>query len=247
MIRGLRVVWAMCWHFIITTFSRQKYRLDNKTIDNEETRGQYRAEIYKMTQELCRRMLKAAGTEVVATGIENLPKSGPVVYISNHKSLFDGPVLATLIDDPLVFIGKDEVKKIPIINSWFAGIGGIYIVREDIKQSLEAILKGVDELNKGYSIVIFPEGTRGKNIGLEPFKSGSFKLPIKAKVPIVPIAIQNTPMVYEANGHKIKKAKVYVNIGKVIETTNLTKEETKHLHKQVEDCIRDLLSDITHT
>lgn len=246
MIRGLRVVWTMCWHFIITTFRRQKYRIDNKIIDNEETRRKYRAEIYKMTQELCRRMLKVAGTEVIAKGIENLPKNGPVVYIANHKSLFDGPVLASLIDDPLVFIGKDEVKKIPIFNEWFAGIDGIYIVRDDIKQSLEAILKGVEELKKGYSIVIFPEGTRGKNVGLDTFKSGSFKLPTKAKVPIVPIAIQNTPMIYEANRHKIKKAKVYVNIGKVIETKDLTKEEEKHLHKKVEDYIRDLLLDITY-
>lgn len=244
MLRGIWVLWAMGFHFVTNTFNRKRYRVDNKELDRA-TKQAYRAKIYAMMRELSRRMIRAAGAELVIKGKENLPEHGPVVYMANHKGLFDSPVMATLVEkDTLIFIGKDETKKMPVIGPWFDAMGCIYIVRDDMKQSLKAILDGIDELKQGQSVVIFPEGTRQKGPEMGSFKAGSFKLATKANVPIVPIAIQNSYKVLEEKG-KIQKTTIYVNVGKPIDVASLSAEEKKRLPQDVEDTVRALLEEIT--
>lgn len=244
MLRGIWVLWTMAFHFITYTFARQKYRVDNKELDRQ-TKQAYRAKVYEMMRELSRRMIRAAGTELVIKGKENLPEKGPVVYMATHKGLFDSPIMAVLVEkDPLIFIGKDETKKMPIIGKWFDATGSIYLVRDDMKQSLQAILQGIDELKQGQSVVIFPEGSRMKGPEMGTFKAGSFKLATKANVPIVPIAIQNSHKILEEKGW-IQKTTVYVNIGKPIDVQSLTPEEKKKLPQQVEGIVRELLREVT--
>lgn len=243
MLRGIAVLWVMAWHYIVNTPKRKKYSVENKTLDSD-TKKVYRKEIYKLMQKLCKGMIKAAGTTVEVRGKENLPKEGPVVYIVNHVGLYDSPVVAALIDDPLVFIGKAETKKMPIIGRWFDAMGCIYIHRDDMKQSLQAILEGIKELKEGQSIIIFPEGTRSKGSEMAEFKAGSFKLATKANVPIVPIAIKNTHKVLEEKG-RIEKATVYVNVGEMIDVAALSAEEKKELPKRVESKVRELLKEMT--
>lgn len=245
MFRGACVLWVMAWHYVINFSNRKKYRVDNKELDLK-TKKEYRGKIYYYLQDLSRKMIKAAGTTVEVKGEENLPTEGPVVYMMTHKGLYDAPVFATIVDDPCIFIGKEEMKKFPIMGDWFSATGSIFLARDDMKQSLQAILKGIDELKHGQSVGIFPEGTRSKGDEMGEFKAGSFKLPIKANVPIVPIAIQNTHKVLEMSGQAgIGKATVYVNIGKLIDVPNLTKEQIKSLPKDVEDYTRELLKEIS--
>lgn len=245
MFRGAWVLWEIFWHYIINSGTRKKYRVDNKELDLE-TKKEYRKIIYRCMQELSRRMIKAAGTTVEVKGRENLPQNGPVVYIVTHKGLYDTPVFATIVDDPCIFIGKEEVAKMPAMGDWFSATGSIYLARDDMKQSLQAILQGIDELKNGQSLVIFPEGTRSKGEEMGSFKAGSFKLATKARVPIIPIAIQNTQKVLEMSGKVgIAKTTVYVNIGKMIDIPHLSKEEIRSLPTDVEDYTRQLLEEIT--
>lgn len=243
MIRGIGVLWAMFFHYVTNAGKRKKYSVQGKDYD-VATKKAYRAQIYLVMQDLCRRMLKAAGTTVEVKGKENLPKEGPVVYMVTHKGLYDSPVIASIIDDPVIFIGKEEMKKMPIISKWFDAMDCIYLARDDMKKSLEAILMGIKELKEGQSIIIFPEGTRSKGEEMGEFKAGSFKLATKAKVAIVPIAIQNTHKVLEEKG-SIQKVTVYVNIGKPVETAGLSALEQKELPKKVEAQVRALLAEIT--
>ena len=226
MIRGMRVLWSIGFHYVINVFKRQKYRVDNKELDLA-TKREYRFHIYRAMQDLSRRMVKAAGATI------------------EIKGLFDSPVMAILIEnEPVIFIGKEETKKMPVFGKWFEAMGCIYLARDDMKQSLQAILKGIDELKNGQSIVIFPEGTRMKGKEMGNFKAGSFKLATKANVPIVPIAIQNTYKVLEEK-KKIQKTTIYVNVGKPIDVPSLSAEEKKKLPKHVEDIVRELLAEIT--
>lgn len=242
--RSIAVMWAMFWHYVKNTSKRHRYSVQGRDLDLETKRA-YRKEIYIVMKDLCTRMIRAAKTEVIIVGEENLPKEGPVVYMGTHKGLYDSPLVAYLLDDPVIFIGKEETKKIPIISKWFDAMGCIYLAREDMKKSLEAILKGIEELKQGQSIVIFPEGTRSKSEEMASFKAGSFKLATKANVPIVPIAMQNTHKILEEKG-RIQKATVYINVGKPIDVPNLSKEELKQLPQRVEGEVRQLLADVTH-
>lgn len=244
MFRGLRVLWTMGFHYVVNTRDRRKYRVDNKELDLE-TKKEYRRHIFRIMQDLSQKMMDSAGATMVVKGKENLPKKGPVVYMATHKGLFDSPVMALVVENDFpIFIGKDETKKMPVIGKWFDATGSIYLARDDMKQSLQAILKGIDELKNGQSIVIFPEGSRMKGKEMGTFKAGSFKLATKANVPIVPIAIQNTHKILEEKG-KIQKTTVYVNIGKPVDVASLTPEEKKKLPQTVENTVRRLLAEIT--
>lgn len=243
MFRGIAVLWAMAWHYIINTPGRRKYSVQGKELDTK-TKKEYRAKVFYMAKDLSQRMVKAADATIEVKGRGNLPTEGPVVYMVTHKGLFDCPVMACLLDDPIIFIGKEEMAKMPIINKWFDAMGCIYLVRDDMKKSLQAILEGVQELKNGQSIVIFPEGTRSRSKEMGEFKAGSFKLATKANVPIIPIAIQNTHKILEEKGG-IQKATVYVNVGEMIDVAALSNEEKKQLPTTVENTVRELLSEIT--
>lgn len=243
MLRSIAVVRVMIGHYIKNTSKRHRYSVQGRALDSE-TKKVYRSEIYKLMRDLSRRMIKAAGTTIEIKGKENLPQSGPVVYMCTHKGLYDSPILADLLEEPIIFIGKDETKKMPIIGKWFDAMGCIYLARDDMKKSLEAILEGIKELKEGQSLVIFPEGTRYKGKEMGSFKAGSFKLATKAQVPIVPIAMQNTYKILEEKG-RIQKATVQINIGRPIDVASLSKEQQKNLPKQVEEQVRQLLLEIT--
>lgn len=243
MLRNIWMLWTIGFHFIKNFFKREKYRVDNKNLSIQEKKAN-REKIYRIMQDLSRRMLKAAGTTLEIKGKENLPAEGPVVYMATHKGLFDTPVVAMVIDDPVIFIGKQETKKMPVFGKWFDATGSIYLARDDMRQSLQAILQGIKELQEGQSIVIFPEGKRMKSEGMGQFKAGSFKLATKANVPIVPIAIQNTQKILEEQ-NKLVKTKVVVNIGKMIDVPHLSEEEKKSLPKDVQKYVETLLEEIT--
>ncbi|MDF2878756.1 MAG: 1-acyl-sn-glycerol-3-phosphate acyltransferase [Clostridia bacterium] len=240
MIGSIKVISSMAIHYVKMGKVRKEYFYGNLKHDKKDSRRH----MYKVLQQLCRNMIKAANVTVEVTGQEYLPSEGPVLYVANHKSLFDIVVLVSLIDDPCIFIGKKEVSKMPLIGKWFDALGCIYIDREDIRQSLQAIMAGIGELKGGQSVVIFPEGTRTSDKGIKDFKEGSFKLASKTRVPIVPIALQDTYKIFEEK-RRVRKAKVYVNIGRLIKQEELEEEDKKELPRYVQNKIESLLQQVT--
>ena len=239
MLESTRVVGAMVKMDIVGRKARKEYGYGNEKHDVRTSREK----IYRLMQRLTHDMIKGANMEVNIKGIENLPEKGPVLYIANHSSIFDTVLLVNTIKEPCIFIGKKEVAKLPLINKWFDALGCIYIDREDKRQSLECILKGINELKSGQSIILFPEGTRTMGDEMKSFKEGSFKLATKTGVPIVPIAFRHTDKVFEEH-NRVKKAKVQMNIGPIIETKYLDKEEQQQLPRRAEEAVRGLLQEL---
>lgn len=179
------------------------------------------------------------GSTVTVNGLENLPKEGPVVYISNHQGNFDIPLLMGYIDRPKGFISKIEIKKIPIINKWMELIHCVFMDRSSLKGSAGAIIEGIKILKQGHSLVIFPEGTRSKGDKMGEFKSASFKLATKSGVPIVPITIDGSYHLMEEKG--IRKGHVTLTIHPPIPTKELSKEELTELPDRVHQLIASAL------
>src|SRR5699024_6364720 len=88
--------------------------------------------------------------------------------------------------------------------------------RKDRRQSVQAIREGIRNLKAGYSMVVFPEGTRSRGSKLNTFKAGSLKLATRAKVKIVPITIHGTSQMLEEKNGKVKPSKVTLTIEKPI-------------------------------
>lgn len=192
--------------------------------------------VYKVTSIWAKSQVAMSGAKIKGSGEENLP-IGSVLFISNHQSNFDIPIFMSYINRPKAFIAKIETTKMPIVASWMRLMKCVFMDRKDIRQSVEAINTGAEFLKKGYSMVIFPEGTRSKTGGMGEFKAGSFKLALKSGVPIVPVAIKGSFDIMGKGSLLIKPALVEIEILKPVEVSKLSKEEQKNLHITVQEAI----------
>lgn len=186
--------------------------------------------------------MKDSGANVNVYGIENLPKEGSMLFMSNHQSNFDILLLLAYIPVSKGFVAKSELEKFPFVNSWMKRIHCLFMDRKDIKQSAQIIVEGIKQLKSGINMVIFPEGTRSKTGRLGEFKAGSFKLATKSKRPLVPVTIDGTRNVMEANNYVIKNKTINLYIHKPIDTTALTKEEIAELPSNVKAIIEKNLT-----
>ena len=130
----------------------------------------------KCTRIWANSLLKVAGVNVNVHGLENLPKDKTVLFVGNHQGNFDIPIYLTSIPNLIGFISKIEVEKIPLVTGWMNAMHCVFMDRLSIRKSGEAIIKGIKNLKAGFSMVIFPEGTRSKGTKMAEFKAGSFKL-----------------------------------------------------------------------
>jgi 1-acyl-sn-glycerol-3-phosphate acyltransferase len=116
------------------------------------------------------------GVKVKLKGIENLPETNNICFVSNHQGLADIPLIVGFIPKKVGFIAKKELGRIPFLNIWMKALGCILINRKDIRQSLKVIEKGASQIDRGHPMVIFPEGTRSRGSQMGNFKAGAFKL-----------------------------------------------------------------------
>lgn len=185
------------------------------------------------------RLMKLAGVKVNVKGRENIPE-GPVLFVSNHQGLYDIPVLLTSLDKPNGFIAKKEAQKIPLVPTWMDYLGCVFIDRENPREAVKALNAACEKIKNGYSIIIFPEGTRSQSDEVGPFKSGALKIAQKTHAPIVPIRIDGTYKIMEANGNWMIPGTVNVTILPAINTGELSRDEMKNLGSEIRQSIIDV-------
>jgi len=176
--------------------------------------------------------IKISGAKLEIKGLDNLPKNQAVLYVGNHRSMFDILILMKLIKTPLIFVGKKSVMKWPVVSWWMRAQKTLFIDRDNLKEGLKVIIEGIELLKNGDSIVIFPEGTRSKTAEMLPFKKGSFKLATKSGVPIIPFAIKGTDDVFENNKFNLKPKTIYLTIGKPVVLSRV-EDTNKENHTQL--------------
>ena len=184
---------------------------------------------------------KTIGIELEIVGVENIPKEA-CLFIGNHTSILDIPIIFCAVDRLVGFVSKKEVLKAPVLGTWLERAHCIPLDRDNPREAIKTINTGVELIKKGYSIAIFPEGTRSKDGKVGEFKKGSLKLATKSKAPIVPVAIDRAYRCFEKD-KKFKPAKIKIEFGKPIRTDNLTKEEEKVLNDTVRDKIIKMLEE----
>ena len=156
-------------------------------------------------------VLRVCGVDVSVSGLSNIPDE-TVIFVCNHQSFFDIPVLLGCLDKPYGLLSKDDIKKIPFINKWMVELNCVFIDRKNPRSAVKSLTKVGDNLEQGYSMIIFPEGTRSKTSEVARFKSGAFKLAVQKNVSVVPIALNGTNQVFENNNHLIKPHHVTLKI-----------------------------------
>ena len=186
-------------------------------------------------------ILFISGVKRTVIGQNNIPKDEAVLYIANHRSYFDVPVAYVSLPTLTGFMAKKEIAKIPFLNTWMRLIQCLFLDREDIKQGLKTILKGIEQIKAGYSVFISPEGTRSHGAEMLPFKEGSFKMAEKTGCAIIPVAISNTDEAFENHFPWIRSTHVVIEFGEPIYPKDLSKEQVKFLGSHVQEIIRKML------
>lgn len=200
----------------------------------------------KVVGNWARRLIRLAGAQVTVEGLENLPE-GPAVYVANHLGYFDIPLmLGYLGNDTKPLVAKKEIKKIPLIRGWMEQLHCVFIDRENPRASVAALGEAADWVSQGYSMVIFPEGTRSKTSELGEFKGGAFKIAQKNKVAVVPCCISGTENLMERNGYWIRPAKIALKVLPAIETEGYAREDWRALPALAEQKVREGLAEMPH-
>ncbi|MBQ9632412.1 MAG: 1-acyl-sn-glycerol-3-phosphate acyltransferase [Lachnospiraceae bacterium] len=176
-----------------------------------------------------------AGMRVKVQGLENIPRDEPVLYIANHRSYFDIVATYPLLPNQTAYVAKKEIDQVPLLKYWMRLLHGLTFDREDPRSGMNMIIAAIDEIKKGYSIFIFPEGTRSRDGKMGEFKAGSFKVATRTNCPIVPVSITGTDEVFEKYMPSIKAADVRIVFGVPFRPSELAPEEKKHIARIVQE------------
>lgn len=185
---------------------------------------------------------KLSGSHVTVKGLENVPTDRPVVYISNHQSIYDIVVTYSRLPGLTGFIAKQSILKVPILGYLMKRLYSLGLDRSNIRDGLKVILTAIDEVKNGISIFIYPEGTRSKDEQVHEFHAGSFKVATKAKAPVIPVAVKGTRNILEYHFPNIKQSDVTLVFGKPIETASMSREELKELPDRVREEIITMMN-----
>lgn len=166
-----------------------------------------------------RSILFVSRTKVAIKGLENIDPERPYIFMPNHSSNFDIPVLLAHLPVQFRWLAKVELFKFPLFGYAMKRAGYISIDRRNRKSAFESLEQAASAIRNGRSVMIFPEGTRSKDNQIHEFKKGGFVLAIKAGVPIVPIIIHGTWQIMAKTGITIRPGNVLLEILPPIDTS----------------------------
>ncbi len=192
------------------------------------------------TVDWSRDILRAAGTPVVAVGLDLIPRDRPVLYAANHTSMFDIWALAATLPGSTRFVAKEELGRIPLVGLAMRRAGHIMIDRFNRARAFAAYEQAAETIRSGISPIVFPEGTRSRTGELQPFKNAPFGLAIAAQVPIVPLYVDGTYRILPKGGLRLHPMPIRIEIGEPIPTAGLTPADRDKLRDRVWTAISGL-------
>ena len=165
---------------------------------------------YAFLRQVDERAIEGGNIHIDVHGAENIPKEKGFMFFPNHQGLFDVLAIIRACPVPFSVVAKKEVGNVPFLKQVFSCMKAFLIDREDIKQSMQVIINVTKEVKAGRNYLIFAEGTRSKN-GNHPqeFKGGSFKAAMKAKCPIVPVALIDSYKAFDTGSAKMLNVQVH--------------------------------------
>jgi 1-acyl-sn-glycerol-3-phosphate acyltransferase len=182
-------------------------------------------------------ILFVCGIEVFVAGLANIDTSKSYIYMSNHRSNFDIPVLLGCLPIQFRWLAKAELFKIPIFGRAMQGAGYVKIDRTNRESAFKSIDEVAAKMKNGVSVMIFPEGTRSQDGDLKPFKKGGFVMAVDTGAPIVPVILRGTRSIMAKGSWRINPGKVTLSIEKPIDTSGSTRDTKDDLIKNVRNVI----------
>jgi len=177
----------------------------------------------------CRGVAAMAGVRIRVHGIEHLPAGQPCIYMANHQSYVDIPAIFAALPVQFRVMAKRSLFFVPFLGWFLWRAGYIPIDRRDARSALTHINRAVKKIREGYSTLVFPEGTRSVDGALLEFKSGGFKLALKAGVPIVPVTVRGACRVLRRGSLVFHPGEIELVIDPPLATENYTNRSLPEL------------------
>lgn len=185
------------------------------------------------------------GIRIEVNGADVVEKNRPYIFMSNHLSFLDGPLLFFVIPLPVRVILKKEIFRIPIIGLGMKLVGFVPVDRKGIKGGKKSIDHAARLMKeKGYSFLIFPEGTRSRTGRLQEFRRGGFFLATTSQSAIIPISVQGTYELMPKGKFFVKKGKIKVTFHPPVSVQGYRKENLPGLIEKVKNEIGSGLAEI---
>ena len=182
-------------------------------------------------------ILFVSGIKVDVEGLANIDPSKSYIYMANHRSNFDIPVLLGCLPVQFRWLAKAELFRIPIFGRAMSGAGYVRIDRSNRESAFRSIDEVAAKMKNGVSVMIFPEGTRSQDGSVKPFKKGGFVMAVDTGAPIVPIILRGTRSIMTKGSWRINPDKVALSIETPIDTSGFTRDTKEDLIKKVRGVI----------
>ncbi|HVH71058.1 MAG TPA: lysophospholipid acyltransferase family protein [Candidatus Dormibacteraeota bacterium] len=178
--------------------------------------------------------VKAAGVRIRVEGRNNIPP-GVCLFVANHTSSVDAPAVVGAIPRRVAILLKESLFKWPIAGQAFRCAHFIPVNRSARESAIASVEQATEEMKKGQSFLIYPEGTRSPDGRLQEFKKGAVVMAIKAGVPIVPMVCSGAHRVMEKKSLVIRPGEIVVKFLDPIDTSQYPFEERDVLNQKVHD------------
>ncbi len=170
-------------------------------------------------------MLRGTGITVRVEGREHLDPGTPCVYMVNHASFIDIWAILAEIPGTIRFVYKKGMDWIPLMGIALRAARHMPIDRHNRSRAFSMYDRAAGMIRRGFSAVVFPEGTRSRDGRLKPFKKGSFVLAISAGAPVIPVFCENTHELMPRGSWSPRRGTVTLRIGAPIPTAGLTYQD----------------------
>jgi 1-acyl-sn-glycerol-3-phosphate acyltransferase len=189
-------------------------------------------------------LLWGSGVKVTVEGLEKISPGESYVFVSNHLSYMDTPVILANIPVQFRFLAKSGLFKIPLLGTHLARAGHIAVPRDDARAAVKTMLTAAQAIReRSISLLIFPEGGRSPDGKLASFKEGAAYIAIRAGVPLVPIALQGTREVLPFGSGKVQSGRVTMRIGDPVPTDQVPLRDRDRITSELRDRIASLLEE----
>lgn len=179
-------------------------------------------------------VLKIGGVRLKVRGLDRLDPNRPYIFMANHQSNIDIPVLVeSLTDYQIRWVAKRELLFIPLFGWALWASKHIIVDRTRPSQAMTSLRKATRMIEGGISVVFFPEGTRSRGGDLRPFKRGGFLLAVKTKTPIVPVTIKGSRDILPRGNWRIRKGEVEVIVSDPLPSDQCRPKNLQSLLNQV--------------
>jgi 1-acyl-sn-glycerol-3-phosphate acyltransferase len=180
---------------------------------------------------------KALGISVEVRGAERADPKTSYIITPNHQSNLDIPALESALPTPYRWVIKKQLLKIPMFGWALGSTGAVSIDRSDKAKAVQTLREGASKLRDGWSLLIYPEGTRTSDGLLQRFKKGAFMMAVNTGVPILPVTINGAFKLWPKNSLRLQSGRISITIGEPIPTEGLTEADVPELMEKTRSAI----------